>query len=23
ISPTQMMAKTRREDELGVATFTP
>lgn len=21
--PTQMMAKTRREDELGVATFTP
>ncbi|BCL68781.1 tRNA-2-methylthio-N(6)-dimethylallyladenosine synthase [Vibrio nigripulchritudo] len=23
ISPTQMMARTRREDELGVATFTP
>ncbi|MGR5095050.1 tRNA (N6-isopentenyl adenosine(37)-C2)-methylthiotransferase MiaB [Vibrio maritimus] len=23
ISPTQMMAKTKREDELGVATFTP
>ena len=23
ISPTQMMANTRREDELGVATFTP
>jgi len=23
ISPTQMMAKTRREDELGVTTFTP
>ncbi|MCG3722480.1 tRNA (N6-isopentenyl adenosine(37)-C2)-methylthiotransferase MiaB [Vibrio cincinnatiensis] len=23
ISPSQMMAKTRREDELGVATFTP
>ncbi|EGQ7856459.1 tRNA (N6-isopentenyl adenosine(37)-C2)-methylthiotransferase MiaB [Vibrio parahaemolyticus] len=23
ISPTQMMVKTRREDELGVATFTP
>ncbi|MDE1242783.1 tRNA (N6-isopentenyl adenosine(37)-C2)-methylthiotransferase MiaB [Vibrio aestuarianus] len=23
ISPTQMMAQTRREDELGVATFTP
>ncbi|HCG5913361.1 TPA: tRNA (N6-isopentenyl adenosine(37)-C2)-methylthiotransferase MiaB [Vibrio parahaemolyticus] len=23
ISPTQMMAKTRREDEIGVATFTP
>jgi tRNA-2-methylthio-N6-dimethylallyladenosine synthase len=23
ISPMQMMAKTRREDELGVATFTP
>ncbi|TOB75869.1 tRNA (N6-isopentenyl adenosine(37)-C2)-methylthiotransferase MiaB [Vibrio parahaemolyticus] len=23
ISPTQMMAKTRRKDELGVATFTP
>ncbi|HHF2972397.1 TPA: tRNA (N6-isopentenyl adenosine(37)-C2)-methylthiotransferase MiaB [Vibrio diabolicus] len=23
ISPTQMMAKTRREDKLGVATFTP
>ncbi|SON49403.1 tRNA (N6-isopentenyl adenosine(37)-C2)-methylthiotransferase MiaB [Vibrio tapetis] len=23
MSPTQMMAKTRREDELGVATFTP
>ncbi|CAM2905131.1 tRNA (N6-isopentenyl adenosine(37)-C2)-methylthiotransferase MiaB [Vibrio rarus] len=23
ISPTEMMAKTRREDELGVATFTP
>lgn len=23
ISPTQMMTKTRREDELGVATFTP
>ncbi|MBE4619266.1 tRNA (N6-isopentenyl adenosine(37)-C2)-methylthiotransferase MiaB [Vibrio navarrensis] len=23
ISPTQMMAKTRRDDELGVATFTP
>lgn len=23
ISPTQMMAKTRREDELGVASFTP
>ncbi len=22
-SPSEMMAKTRREDELGVATFTP